>query len=484
MKRQLKLVAWLNRFWLAWQEFWFEPMSCEHLAAMRWLVGGMLVYTHWVWGIQLNDFFSSTGWISLEALRTITDESTATSFWWFVPDEHLRVVHTVCLLILVAFMVGLATPLTSVLAMIITVSNSNRVLIANYGLDQILVLLTFYMAIGGCGGAYSVDQWIRSRWRNRSLSPADRIVSRKTSRARLGTRLIQVHYAIIYFAAGTSKMLGEAWWNGEAVWMALANAEYQSIDMTWLAHYPQVIQILTHLTVLFEISFVFLIWNNQLRPMLLAVGVAMHMGIALCMGMPTFGLGMLYGYLAFIRPQRIRQIVRFFVRMFSHNSSQYQFSAGSEVYLQAKHRLLFLEPATSSKRPMAFQTSGLQKIGYDIQRTSSIAEFESKLMDGVYSSSLIAMDRFSSTQVCELVPMIERLSAHRIACVVMLRIKQIDWLERVNFSPTVRILVIPFQQSNLLEQITWSMHHADEPVGHFLDSDPGGFMMPIPKDPD
>ena len=133
---------------------------------------------------------------------------------------------------------------------------------------------------------------------------------------------------------------------------------------------------------------------------------------------------------------------------------------------------------------MAFQTSGLQKIGYDIQRTSSIAEFESKLMDGVYSSSLIAMDRFSSTQVCELVPMIERLSAHRIACVVMLRIKQIDWLDRVNFSPTVRILVIPFQQSNLLEQITWSMHHADEPVGHFLDSDPGGFMMPIPKDPD
>src|SRR5690606_38481570 len=172
------------------------------------------------------------------------------------------------------------------------------------GLDQFLVMLGLYLTIGGSGARFSIDSW----WRNRRSPQAQRRPV-ASSRARLATRLIQVHYCIIYYFAGLSKLQGDAWWTGEAVWMAFANLEYQSIDMTWLARYPWVTQIATHGTVLWELSFPFLVWNRSLRPIVLAIGIAMHAGIGLCMGMITFGLIAIFGYLAFVPPEAMQRVL-------------------------------------------------------------------------------------------------------------------------------------------------------------------------------
>ena len=58
---------------------------------------------------------------------------------------------------------------------------------------------------------------------------------------------------IIYLFAGTAKLTGPAWWDGTALWMALGNMEYQSLDMTWLADWPQMMNLMTHVTVFWEI---------------------------------------------------------------------------------------------------------------------------------------------------------------------------------------------------------------------------------------
>ena len=44
-----------------------------------------------------------------------------------------------------------------------------------------------------------------------------------------------------------------------------------------------------------ELSFCALVWVPKLRPLILAMAVPLHMGIALGMGMITFGLVMLFG---------------------------------------------------------------------------------------------------------------------------------------------------------------------------------------------
>jgi hypothetical protein len=93
------------------------------------------------------------------------------------------------------------------------------------------------------------------------------------------------------------------------MWRAFANLEYQSLDMTWLAWHPWLVNAMTHFSVVWEISFCVLIWKPLWRPIVLAGAVALHVGIGLCLGMWTFGLIMLVGCAAFLPNEMIRQLV-------------------------------------------------------------------------------------------------------------------------------------------------------------------------------
>jgi hypothetical protein len=80
------------------------------------------------------------------------------------------------------------------------------------------------------------------------------------------------------------------------------------MDMTWLWHYPWIVNLLTHATVAFELSYAALIWPRLTRPWMLLLAVFVHGGIVLFLGMPTFGLVMLIGNLAFVSPKTVRKI--------------------------------------------------------------------------------------------------------------------------------------------------------------------------------
>ena len=127
--------------------------------------------------------------------------------------------------------------------------------------------------------------------------------------ANIAIRLIQLHLCIIYLFAGVSKLQGPAWWNGTALWNAVANLEYQSIDMTWLAGWPILINVLTHVTIVWEVSYAALIWPRLTRPLMLLLAIPLHLGIALCLGMTTFGLAMLIANLSFVPPEHVRAIL-------------------------------------------------------------------------------------------------------------------------------------------------------------------------------
>ena len=115
---------------------------------------------------------------------------------------------------------------------------------------------------------------------------------------------------IIYLFSGLGKLQGESWWNGEAVWISSANLEYQYlIDMTWLANHPCLINFLTHATVFWELTYCALVWPRLTRPWVLLMAVFVHMGIVVAYGMPTFGLVMLIGNLAFVSPETVRRWV-------------------------------------------------------------------------------------------------------------------------------------------------------------------------------
>src|SRR5262249_12079327 len=157
-------------------------------------------------------------------------------------------------------------------ALIATLAYVGRTPGALFGLDQINVLLAMYLAVGQCGDAYSLDRLLAAR---RAGGP---LPVRQSWTANLAIRLIQVRMCVIYLFSGTAKLTGAAWWDGTAMWMALGNMEYQSLDMTWMADWPRLINLLTHVTIFWEIFYCALVWPRLSRPVVLALAIPLHLG--------------------------------------------------------------------------------------------------------------------------------------------------------------------------------------------------------------
>jgi hypothetical protein len=285
-----------------WNQFWFTPADPSLLGVLRILTGLMLLYTHAVWGLVLGDFFGPTAWLSPQLVHAIQEHQYTYSFWWLVPEDGIWPAYATSMGILVLFTVGLWTRVTSVLSLVVVISFAHRAPEAMFGLDQINAMLTLYLAIGPSGHALSVDRLIALR-KSRSNLP------RPSVGANLALRLINVHMCVIYLFAGLSKLQGEAWWTGEAMWQALANLEYQTADMTWLAWHPWLLNALTHVCVIWEVSFCVLVWLPRLRPLTLAGAVILHAGIGYCLGMWTFALIMLVGCASFLPGSAVRDLL-------------------------------------------------------------------------------------------------------------------------------------------------------------------------------
>ena len=287
-----------------WNRFWFTPADPATLGLIRIFTGAMLLYTHAVWTLGLTDFFGPDSWTSPKAASVgmpAGGEYAWSIFWPIHSPALLWFVHIAALVIFAFLTLGLFSRVVSVLAYLAAVSYVNRVPGSLFGLDQINCLLAMYLMIGPSGGAWSLDRLRLARAADGSRPP-----ERPSTSASLAVRLIQVHMCVIYFFAAMGKLRGDSWWAGDAMWLSVANLEYQSWDVTWLAHWPVLSALATQLTVYWELFFCVLVWPRLTRPIVLALAVPVHLGIALFMGMITFGLIMLVGCLSFVPPWVVR----------------------------------------------------------------------------------------------------------------------------------------------------------------------------------
>ncbi len=283
----------------AWHQFWFRPIDPLMIGIIRMLTGWMLLYNLLVWSLDLPAFFGDYGLQPLETIRSLHEGDLVFSFWLWTGDAWLWPMHSACVAIAAMFFLGIASRVTSILCFLITISYSQRVPVANFGFDQILGFLCLYLSLGPSGAAMSVDAVFRRWWRKRRGLSTDVIPS---SSAQMVSRLIQLHLCAIYLWAGFSKLKGPSWWTGEAMWRVIANQEYQTMDLTWMANVPWLPYLIAHITIAWEVSFILLVWNPRLRPLMLLMGVLMHLGIGAFLGMWTFGLIMAFAYFSFSDP--------------------------------------------------------------------------------------------------------------------------------------------------------------------------------------
>jgi hypothetical protein len=201
-----------------------------------------------------------------------------------------------------------------------------------------------YLMIGPSGAALSVDRWlarwwaqarprILARWRafwrgdlEATLPPPTVLGPPQPSvSANFALRLLQIHVCIIYLAAGLSKLQGNLWWNGNAVWWTLANFEFAPMQYE---SYMAPLRLLASnrilwevaitsagiFTLFFEISYTFLVWRPSTRWLILGMAIVLHGFIGIFMGLKTFSLMMLVMNMAFLRPPEVSFLLRPFTR--------------------------------------------------------------------------------------------------------------------------------------------------------------------------
>lgn len=291
--------------WQGWNRFWFAAVDPATLGMLRIFTGAMLFYTHLVWTLGLEAFFGQNGWLPAETMAHWPGHSSLKwSYFYHIHSTTLLwIVHIAALVVFALLTIGLFSRVVSVLAFLASVAYIHRALPAQFGLDDTLVMLAMYLMVGPSGGAFSVDRWLKRR-RAKGVLPIEPSIG-----ANISVRLIQIHMCVVYLFSGLAKLLGPAWRDGTAIWGAVANLEYQSMDATWLVHHLWLVNVLTHITIFWETFYCVIVWPRLTRPITLAIAAGVHLGIGMFLGMWTFGLAMLIGNAAFISPWVIRRIV-------------------------------------------------------------------------------------------------------------------------------------------------------------------------------
>ena len=290
---QRLLVRWLREFFEALDGFFFKPSDAMVLAWIRIATGGMIAYIHLVWLLRLESFFGPSALLDRESLSLLHQNA-----WKWTYLDGSESLWLACLHELAALGAGLAMALgiwsrwSTPLAWLLTLMTAHRLAPMLFGLDQVVLMLAMYLSISRCGDRWSLDR------RFGLARPAD-----EHWQNTLATRLIQLHLCVIYFFGGLGKARGWMWWDGTAMWYSAASYEYQSLDLTWIGRYPALGSVLTHMTLFWEIAYAFLVWPRWSRPLVLAMALLVHVGIALYLGMITFGFMMIVANLAFIPSQ-------------------------------------------------------------------------------------------------------------------------------------------------------------------------------------
>ncbi|NBX29910.1 HTTM domain-containing protein [bacterium] len=290
-----------GRAWVrSWNEFWFTPADPLPLAVVRICTGLLLAWSCLVWLRDVDAFFGPGGWLPAHEVWRMNDQPWQWS-WYFAASSPnaVRVLGGITLAAAVLLTLGVATRLSAVVALAGLVSAANRASLNVFGLDDTLGLLLIPLVIGPAGACLSVDRWLGLAGQG---GPS--------VTAAVALRLLQVQLCVVYFFSGCGKMFGASWWEGTAIWGAVANGHYRTLDLTGLARHPLVTNALTLGTLFWEVAYPAIVWPRLTRRLALAMAVAVHLGIGLSMGMLEFGLAMITANLAFVPAASWRSLAR------------------------------------------------------------------------------------------------------------------------------------------------------------------------------
>lgn len=325
------VLARLDAFGVALTE---RPLSLYAAAALR--IGYGLIYLVYllrefphrdeIWGpgspmtpALSRELLDQTGWFSV---LTFSDSPI-----------YFEICYGCALVACVLFAIGWRTRLLSIVFAVVVTSFYARSILMTDGGDNLITLMSIYLACTACGRRWSLDAR-RTRRRgttHRRRNPCARLeysefvrqlgVSRRvlvTVLHNCGMVVVGAQICILYATAGLYKAQGGDWDNGTALHYVLNLSLFRPWPALSAAadSHPMMIAAAAYLTVLVQVAFPFALFG-RLKYVVLTMLLCMHLGIAMLMGLPLFSGSMVIADAVFLSDRfymavgrRVRRLAR------------------------------------------------------------------------------------------------------------------------------------------------------------------------------
>jgi Vitamin K-dependent gamma-carboxylase len=271
----------------AWGRFWFTPQPTSAVALFR-IALGLVTF---LWGLALLP--NVTTFFTTDGIEPVPVDVTWGLLGHFTSDTAVYLTYTALLLSALCVTVGFRTRLASIVMFITLFALIQRThSIFNSG-DGLLRILAFFLMFMPAGESLSLDRWRTAPdafWEFPARSP-------------WALRLVQIQVSVLYLAAVYSKVEGGGWTDGSAlsyVWRMDDIVRFHvpgfiagSVTLSTLAAF---------LTLAVEFMIGVFVWVPSARPLVLGLGVVMHIGIDLTLRIGFFSSAILVAYLAFLSP--------------------------------------------------------------------------------------------------------------------------------------------------------------------------------------
>jgi predicted DCC family thiol-disulfide oxidoreductase YuxK len=296
-------------FGRAWSRLWFQSSVTTPLELARIGLGAALLLHYGQATPFILDFWGDTGWMPRELLfQDGYDPWRQSIFYYFTAPWQWIAFHCLFLVCCAAFTVGWRTSWVKWIVLIGQISYDYRNPMLPYGVDKIAAALLLIQCLAPVGKAVSLDR-VRAVRRAKLANMRATLPPYASAWAGTCIRLTQIQMATLFFYSAVSKLGGNDWWNGEAVWTVFTTSEhYNPLVLHVLASQYWLVNVATYGTILIELGYAFLIWQRTTRPYFLVGALFLHLSFGVLMGLFYFSFVMSMGHMGFVRPEWLTRL--------------------------------------------------------------------------------------------------------------------------------------------------------------------------------
>jgi hypothetical protein len=290
-------------------QFWFAQQSPIPLALFRILFGWIVVLCLCVhYGSDYQLAFSDHAMVPIETVSNVNwgQQQPMLDVFALLPSGDLWKLGLFVLLCAISFALtlGFFTRTSAFILMLGIISlHRHSGWYFNAG-DRYMVLALMLLSMSNAGDVLSIDsilRGLREDWRKVGFKPPES--------ARWVQRMLQMNLCLAYAHSAFSKISGQIWLDGSAVYYSTRFRDFFHWPITFLADTKTGCLLLTWFTVLVEGGFPFLVWVPELTYWVLLCGLILHSNLDLAMNIPNFQWLFVATYVLFVRPSDLSKLM-------------------------------------------------------------------------------------------------------------------------------------------------------------------------------